>query len=220
MSAARILPFGLAALLVLPPWVTAQVPQNPSPMVDTTRPHPRIDPPVADAQREALSIGMLFVSGNFGRRPTVPLIVNFHGTYWLGEHYVSQLLPEAALAMVPLGAGSRVYGEAFADPAAFSTMLEEIEAALGWITGGETRIGKILLSSFSAGYGATRAILRHPDHYACVDGVLLADGLHASYVEGADPSRPFDATPAPVPDDRRSSRGSPPRPRRGGSRCG
>ena len=155
---------GVAAVAGWSP-VRAQVPQNPSPMVDATRPHPRIDPPVADATRESLSIGTLFVPGNFGGGQNVPLVVNFHGTYWVGEHYISQLLPEAVLAMVPLGAGSSVYNDAFADPAAFSTMLEEIEMALGWVSGGDASIGKILLASFSAGYGATRAVLRHPEHY-------------------------------------------------------
>ena len=191
---------GLACPLV-PSSAAAQVPQNPSPMVDTTRPHPRIDPPIADATRESLSIGTLFVPGNFGGGEDVPLIVNFHGTYWLGEHYVSQLLPEAVLVMVPLGAGSRVYNDAFAESAAFSTMLEEVETALGWVTGGEVSFGKILLSSFSAGYGATRAILRHPEHYARVSGILLADGLHASYVDGDASARSFERAPDLVADD-------------------
>jgi hypothetical protein len=193
-SALVVLSLGVAALIGSQS-EAAQVPQNPSPMVETTRPHPRIDPPIADATRESLSIGTLFVPGNFGGGEDVPLIVNFHGAYWLGEHYVSQLLPEAVLAMVPLGAGSRVYSDAFTDPATFSTMLDEIETALGWVTGGEANIGKILLSSFSAGYGATRAILRHPAHYARVSGILLADGLHASYVEGDTPARSFERAP-------------------------
>jgi hypothetical protein len=187
------------AMLAVP--LDAQVPQNPSPMVETTRPHPRIEPPIADGQRESLTVGTLFVPGNFGGRETVPLIVNFHHAYWLGEHYVSQLVPDAALVMVPLGAGSRIYNDAFADPEVFSTMLDEVELALEWIAGGETAVSKILLSSFSAGYGATRAILRHPEHYARVDGILLADGLHASYVEGAAPARPGGQSPALVDED-------------------
>ncbi len=39
----------------------------------------------------------------------------------------------------------------------------------------------IVLTSFSAGYGATRAILRQPEHYARVSSVMLADSLHADY---------------------------------------
>ena len=184
------------------PVASAQlVRQNPSPMVDTTRPHPRIDPPVADASRENLSIGTVFVPGNFGGADEVPVVVHIHGAYWLGEHYVSTLLPQAVLVNVQLGTGSRVYEEAFQEPAAFATMIEEVETALTWITGGPTRVGKILLASFSAGYGATRAILTHPEHYERVDGILLADGLHASYVEGASPPRPRDGSPELVAED-------------------
>lgn len=39
-----------------------------------------------------------------------------------------------------------------------------------------------LLSGFSAGYGAVRAILREPRFFERVDAVLLLDGLHTSYV--------------------------------------
>jgi len=193
----------LVGLCVFLAWPTlgAQVRQNPSPMVDTTRPHPRIEPPIADGQREDLSVGTLFVSGNFGGNETVPVIVNFHHEFWLGEHYVSQLMPDAALVMVPLGAGSKVYNDAFADPVTFSSMINDIELALGWVSGGETKVGKILLSSFSAGYGATRAILRHSEHYERVDGVLLADGLHAAYLEGETPPRVAGLSPEVVAED-------------------
>jgi hypothetical protein len=53
-----------------------------------------------------------------------------------------------------------------------------------------------MLSSFSAGYGAIRAILADADHYARVDAVLLADSLHASYGAIADPAAPRATDPA------------------------
>src|SRR5205814_5085774 len=43
----------------------------------------------------------------------------------------------------------------------------------------------IILTSWSAGYGAVRAILRVPENYARVDRVLLMDGMHASYAGDA-----------------------------------
>ena len=146
-------------------------------------------------------IGTLFVSGDFVGDEVVPVLVRLHGAYWVGEHYVATLMPTVPLVTVELGAGSRVYGDAFADPAAFETMLEDAETAMTWMTGAPTRIGKILLASFSAGYGATRAILGHPALYDRVDGVLLADGLHASYVAGRSPPRSGDARPELVADD-------------------
>ncbi len=39
---------------------------------------------------------------------------------------------------------------------------------------------RIFLSSFSAGYGAVRAILKN--HFQMIDGIILLDGLHTDYV--------------------------------------
>ena len=44
-------------------------------------------------------------------------------------------------------------------------------------------------------------MLRHPEHYDRVDGILLADGLHASYVEGDTPERSFERAPELVAED-------------------
>ena len=175
--------------------------QNPSPMVESTRPHLRIDPPVADGNREALTVGTLFVPGNFGGSEFVPIVVQFHGAFWLGEHYVSILMPEAVIVSVQLGPGSRVYNDVFEHPMVFTTMIKEVNEALAWITDGYSRGGRIFLSSFSAGYGATRAILRNPEHYDRVDGILLADGLHASYVDGSSPPRLGDVAPEVISED-------------------
>ena len=40
---------------------------------------------------------------------------------------------------------------------------------------------RVEVSAFSAGYGAVRAVLRD-DAFSGIDGVLLLDGLHTSYV--------------------------------------
>jgi len=76
-----------------------------------------------------------------------------------------------------LGVGSGVYGRPFtADPQLFYRVVAEAEAKSG------LRFSTIILTSWSAGYGAVRAILRVPENYARVDRVLLMDGMHASYV--------------------------------------
>jgi hypothetical protein len=47
-------------------------------------------------------------------------------------------------------------------------------------TGRDVAAGRVFVSSFSAGYGAVRAILKREP--GMVDGVLLLDGLHTDYV--------------------------------------
>jgi hypothetical protein len=43
-------------------------------------------------------------------------------------------------------------------------------------------IGNVTLTGFSAGHGATRAILLEPRHFEAVDAILLMDGMHTSYI--------------------------------------
>lgn len=115
--------FGAGVLL-------AQQSQNPSPMVEHTRPHPRLPEVAPEGRRETLQ----------------------------------------------LGTGSGAYGKPFADPQLFGRIVAEAEAK------SHLTFSPIILTSWSAGYGAVRAILKVPENYKRVDRVLLIDGMHASYV--------------------------------------
>jgi len=47
---------------------------------------------------------------------------------------------------------------------------------------GRVRIGRVIVSAFSAGFGGVRALLSDERTAAAIDGVILLDGLHTSYV--------------------------------------
>lgn len=79
---------------------------------------------------------------------------------------------------IQLGAGSATYAKPFAEPKAFADLLEDA-AKLA-----ERKFASVNFSSWSAGYGAVRAILKVPEHYDRVQSVLLLDGLHCGYVNG------------------------------------
>ncbi|MGQ0737173.1 MAG: hypothetical protein ACT4QD_26440 [Acidobacteriota bacterium] len=177
--------------------VRGQVPQNPSPMSDSTRPHMRVSESRAPGLRISLPLGDLYVSERFGRPDRAPLIVHFHGAPWLIEHHVRRAAPGAALVAVNLGAGSARYATAFADPGHLSALLQQAADAAASLTGRRPSWRSVTLTSFSAGYGAIRAILQDTAAYDRVDAVLLADGLHASYVLAGDPAAPR-ATDPPV----------------------
>jgi hypothetical protein len=68
--------------------------------------------------------------------------------------------------------------------------VDEATTAASAILGRTVLLEPIVLTSFSAGYGAVREILRHPGHYARVSAVLLADSLHASYAGAAGTGAP------------------------------
>lgn len=168
------------------------VPQNPSPMTDSTRPHPRIARYEAPGHRAALSVGTLYLSSRFKAQDRVPLVVHFHGAPWLIEHHIHTRLPQAALVSVQLGSGSRVYADAFADPRTFTTLLDDAARQASAFAGRRLSWRSITLTSFSAGYGAVRSILQDGSQYARVDTIVLADSLHASYGADVGPSRPAD----------------------------
>jgi hypothetical protein len=150
--------------------------QQPSPMVETTRAHERLKSEVPTGRREKLALGTLFLPEPLPTDRLVPLFVHFHGPAWLAEQ--AAVRQRQAVIAVLLGTGSAAYGKPFADTGAFARLLEEAEQKSG------RKFGPIVLTAWSAGYGAVRAILRVPEHFARVQGVVLLDSLHAGYVDG------------------------------------
>lgn len=160
--------------------------QNPSPMVDTTRSHLRLQKQEVPGKRFQLSTGTLYLSPKFRVRSKVPLIVHFHGASWLVEYHLMRNWPQAALVTVHLGAGSGIYSQTFSQGQRFAALTDEAINYLRQATGQEAQWSSITLVSFSAGYGAIRSILRQSEHYERVDAIFLADSLHTSYIpEGA-----------------------------------
>lgn len=149
--------------------------QNPSPMVEHTRPHHRLKEEKPAGQRLPLKIGTLFLPEKLPAGD-VPLFIHFHGGTWIPE--VAAAKVPAAVIGVQLGAGSGAYAKPFADPKAFAELVHEAETKAG------RKFDRVGLTGWSAGYGAIRAILKVPEHYDRLQFVLLLDGLHAGYVGG------------------------------------
>ncbi|MBI4702127.1 MAG: hypothetical protein HY744_13420 [Deltaproteobacteria bacterium] len=106
------------------------------------------------------------------------LLVHFHGA-----EAVRALLAPADLGLVIVaidaGEGSQRYAEAFAAPSALGELVESVRRALAEQDGAAPRLGRLVVSAWSAGYGAVHQILlRRPEG---LDAVILLDGLHASY---------------------------------------
>jgi len=184
------MPYFIALLIILLGLgqTVAQQPalQAPSPMVEHTRPHPRVpDTSVAGRRVELRSLkgASLFIGPRVNPNKPVPLLIHFHGSPSLVEQHVAVHLPRAALITVQLGTGSSVYRRPFAQPETMRNILQEASDQLhlkhGW--------SSITLSGFSAGYGAVREILRSSEYFAQVNNVLLLDGMHAGYVPEGKP---------------------------------
>ncbi len=162
----------MLALLVL-----AQLAQNPSPMVEHTRAHPRLAQRELAGRRAAMPLGKLFVPKRWKRARRSPLLIHFHGAEWIAEAAGdARRIPVIA---VQTGAGSSRYSAPFRDdPTLFDKLISAAETELG------ARADPVILSSWSAGYGAIREILRTPSGYARVSQILAIDSIHAGYANG------------------------------------
>ena len=154
-------------------------------MVEFTRAHRRIPQQEMKGQRWKLSTGELFFPAGARMRSPMPLYIHFHGAPWLAEWSVGQRDRKAAVLTVSIGAGSGVYSKAFADPGKFAALLDEAARALS--AQNLPRFQPVILSSFSAGYGAVREILRNRDNWSRIDAIVLIDGLHTGYTAGDKP---------------------------------
>jgi len=184
----------LAAVSALPARLGGQTappaPQNPSPMVEHTRAHERLDPAleheIGGVRRTfAGPLGKpvdVWIPDGVGSRDDVNLVVHFLGAAWLPEYAVSRLETKTVAAVVNIGAGSGIYDRAFSDPTAFDSLLADVTRETSAALGRAVTFRHVTLSGFSAGHGAIRAILRDARHFALVDAVLLLDGMHTSYV--------------------------------------
>lgn len=149
----------------------AQQPQNPSPMVEHTRAHPRLKEETPAGRREKLDLGTLFLPAH-----SRAILFFFHGGDWLPEVAASR--NKVAVVSVQALAGSAAYSRLFEDPRRFLRLLAEAETKAG------VKFNRVMLGGWSAGCGAIRQILKTPESYARVDRVLLIDGMHTDYADG------------------------------------
>src|SRR5262249_11867070 len=157
-----------------PSWAQQPIVQTPSPMVDKTRPHPRIAQSVAVGRRvdlKSLKGARLFIGRSVDPNRPVSLIVHFHVAPWLIEMHIPKHLKHAALITVKSRTGSNAYRPPFEQPEQFQLLIDEEDRELGlkhsWFTS--------TLTVFSASYGAVREILRQQRYFAMINNVLFQD---------------------------------------------
>lgn len=167
----------LAIAVLMAAALGAQQSQNPSPMVENTRAHTRLKQDKPPGKRETLETGTLFIPQKLARQKRMPLYIHFHGADWVPEVAAAKF-GRAAVISIQLGSGSSVYARPFAGGKLFSALLEEAE------TKAKVKFGPIWLTSWSAGYGAVREILKEEKDYRRVQAILLIDGLHTDYADG------------------------------------
>ncbi len=161
--------------------------QNPSPMVDYARRHIRISPKhFSGMATEVKNVLSRPVELYIPRRSTtvyrIDLLIHFHGVPYLVNYAAENYRKPLIACSVNIGEGSAIYAREFKDTARFSQLIDSIRVVAGRMTHHRVIIKHIILSGFSAGYGAIRQIISCNHNFKMVDAVLLLDGIHASYV--------------------------------------
>ena len=86
------------------------------------------------------------------------------------------------LVNVTLPGLSKVYADRFAAPGALAEVLTAVEAALrAEAPGTAWRLGELTVTSFSAGFGGVRQLLREPASFDRITALVLADSIYCGY---------------------------------------
>jgi hypothetical protein len=161
--------------------------QNPSPMVDHTRSHQRIEqkqyPGLAFELSGVFAKSVqVFVPNKSLKKRTLDLLIHFHGAAYVTQYAATQYRGDMIGATVNIGSGSKVYNDAFVDTTRLGSLIDSMTVEAKKRLGHKIIVGRVVLSGFSAGYGAIRRIISTPANYRMVDAVLLLDGFHTSYI--------------------------------------
>jgi hypothetical protein len=151
--------------------------------------------PTATGRTIALSDShwQLFIPDNFVQTgSSADVIFHFHGDPATFHNNVWWSKRNLIQVTVNYDGLSSAYQTPFSNTALFQTLMDDALAKaraqndipdnLSW--------RKVVVSSFSAGYGAVREILKQPSYFNRIDSLLAADSLYASYA-----NYPTDVTP-------------------------
>lgn len=110
------------------------------------------------------------------------VIFHFHGVPYIVKNAVENAGLNVIVSVDNEGELSASYRDAWSSPRAFEGLLEETRTAVqDYCDTSEPRLGRIALSSFSAGFAAVQQLLDHTEVFDRVDAVLLEDSLYAAY---------------------------------------
>jgi len=123
------------------------------------------------------------------------LLVHFHGDAETVKHAFARSKLNAILVVVNFPGLSTAYSKPFAsDPQLFELIQARAKSAIANSTPAkDVRWEHVMLSSFSAGYGAVREILKTPKYFEQINCIVAADSIYAG-LQQKEPKREVDET--------------------------
>jgi hypothetical protein len=138
-------------------------------------------------RRVQLTDGMLFipVEVNSGVED-IELTLHLHGAPAVVEKQFVNAKQPGVLANITLPGLSAVYAERFRDTNVLWRILDDSTAQLkpAGSTNGP-RIRRVTVTSFSAGFGGVRELLRDPAAFARIDAIVMGDSIYAGFTGDA-----------------------------------
>jgi len=125
----------------------------------------------------------LFIPPGYqAREGKVNIALHLHGAATVVEPALGETGWNAVLIVFNRSGLSSAYSKPFSDPSLFPRLLDEAIKSLSDRYPGEPlKVGKVLVSSFSAGFGGVREILKTPTSFDRIDILVLADSLYCGY---------------------------------------
>jgi hypothetical protein len=112
------------------------------------------------------------------------VIVHFHGAHPYVKDLIQKAQLRAVVAVYNVGIGAERYAQVFQGAGMLTAILRQVAAAAAPFCGGAAaKPGRVALMAWSAGYGAVEKLLTRAEDRERVDAVLLADGLHAGFMD-------------------------------------
>lgn len=160
--------------------------QYPSPMKEHIRKHERVQQDTTKGRTIKLenllsSPVAMYIPEQFKKNAAVDLLIHFHGSAGIVAYAAELYKGNIITVTVNLGSGSGVYSRAFPSGQEFKLMEEALWEEIAKQTGNHKQ-GKLILTGFSAGYGAIRSILSTERGFEKTNTVILLDGLHSGYI--------------------------------------
>lgn len=132
--------------------------------------------------------GAMFVPAGYKAEPDgIDLTLHLHGAPKVVEENFKRAGLPGVLVNLTLPGLSSVYAERFRDTNVFFHILAETGNQLeqaGLAT--QPRFRSVTVTSFSAGFGGVRELLKHPASFERIDAIVMADSIYAGYAD--DPS--------------------------------
>ena len=160
--------------------------QYPSPMQEAIRKHERVKQDTIKGRTIVIDDWlsrpvMVYFPDGFRKNKTTDLLIHFHGSGGMVAYAAEKYKGNLVTVTINLGSGSGVYSRAFENAEDFKKLKDNIWELIEKEYGNNKK-GNLILSGFSAGYGAIRSILKTAEGFEKVNTVILLDGLHASYI--------------------------------------